>query len=115
MGTSAIGRLKGVLVSACQANKDGHRDIFENLMEIASDTVEELDPEVLESHIFTIEGEEASDDFEPELNGLPVDDDEGDEEAEDENHDEDMDDGIEVSNHGSSLADILGRVGKPIK
>lgn len=50
-----VNKFKNLLVSSCQAIKDGHRDIGVNLLELAADLMEEQDisPEVIETQFIT--------------------------------------------------------------
>ena len=50
-----VSKLKNLMVSSCQAIKEGNRDIAVNLLEIAADLMEEPDisPEVIETQFIT--------------------------------------------------------------
>jgi hypothetical protein len=111
--TSSIERLKGVLVSACQSNKDGHADIFSNLMELAGEIVEEMDPEDIEAHIFPGVDVEKEDGLFYDANTTDDDTDEDSSGDEEFYSADDYDNEVEKSSSGSSLASILARVGRP--
>jgi len=46
-------KLKNLMVSACKAVQDGHRDIAMNLMEVAADVMSDVDPEIIETQFNT--------------------------------------------------------------
>ena len=107
--TSNIVKLKGTLTAACRANKDGYKDIFQHLMEVASDVIEEMDPEDIDSHIFAGENV-GNEEIIPDMVGLSTED-----MAEMDVPNIEDDGTLEVSNHGSSLSSILATIGKPSK
>lgn len=58
-----IEKFKSLLISACESAQAGHRDIANNLMELASEELVEIDPNDLDSMFMTtIVEEQASDD-----------------------------------------------------
>ena len=50
---NGVTKLKRLMVSACDAVKQGHGDIARNLLEVAADVMEDVDPEEIETLFMT--------------------------------------------------------------
>lgn len=50
---SSINKLKKLMVSACEAVKEGHGDIARNLLEVAAEVMDDINPEDIETQFMT--------------------------------------------------------------